>query len=457
MNHPKNHRTMKHTTLFAAMLLLGLQAGAQTIVATSFENWTGNLPDGWVGSKTSLETDSIEQVTTGVQFGNSAVRLINEENSHKRFTTQGLQVDSGETFTISFYARGGGEIRTGLFDGRATGFGYATYNSYNTVTAAWTQYSQQVTAEYDTTGAEFILSVRNTVAGSGHVEVDSVRIYIAAPMPTPDASIYDIQFTTNPNGDSPLVGQMVNTGGIVTATHGSGYWLQNGNGAWRGIYVFDNANTPALGDSVTLTASVEEYFNMTQLTSVTNFTNVSSGNTVLVAGISTADANLEDWEGQLVQVSMATCVNDDVAGNFGQWQVDDGSGFIWVDDLIFPFTPSLNTMYDVTGAMSYSFSERKIEPRDMNDISISSSVVERFGDAVQVYPNPATDVLYVSFVNGPERAEYTLTDLTGRAVLGGILTSDRQVIALDGLTTGNYVLTLRTPQRMLSGRIQVVR
>ncbi|MCB0781501.1 MAG: T9SS type A sorting domain-containing protein, partial [Flavobacteriales bacterium] len=95
--------------------------------------------------------------------------------------------------------------------------------------------------------------------------------------------------------------------------------------------------------------------------------------------------------------------------------------------------------------------------RDMNDISISSGVAERFGDVVNVYPNPTSDVLFVAFAQGPERAEYTLTDLTGRTVLGGILTSDRQAIALDGLTNGNYVLTLRTAQRLLSGRVQVVR
>ena len=46
MNHSQNHRTMKHITLLAATLLIGLSAGAQTLEATSFENWTGNLPDG---------------------------------------------------------------------------------------------------------------------------------------------------------------------------------------------------------------------------------------------------------------------------------------------------------------------------------------------------------------------------------------------------------------------------
>ncbi|MCB0809627.1 MAG: T9SS type A sorting domain-containing protein [Flavobacteriales bacterium] len=447
---------MKHITLLAATLLIGLSAGAQTLEATSFENWTGNLPDGWVGSKTSLETDSIEQVTAGVQFGTSAVRLINEETGHKRFSSQGLQVDSGETYTVQFYARGTGSIRTGLFDGRSASSGFSTYNPYITVTNTWTMYAQQLVCTHDSSGGEFILSVQLTEAPD-HVEVDSVRIYVGAGNPATEATIYEIQYTTNPGGDSPLLGEQVSTGGIVTATHGSGYWIQNGNGAWSGVYVFDNNNSPAVGDSITLTAIVEEYFNNTELSSVTVFSNVSSGNPVLVAGISTADANLEDWEGQLVQVTSATCVNDDVINNNGQWQVDDGSGFIWIDDLIYAFVPTLNTFYDVTGVTTYAFSQRKIEPRDMNDISISSSVAERFGDVVNVYPNPTSDVLFVAFAQGPERAEYTLTDLTGRTVLGGILTSDRQAIALDGLTNGNYVLTLRTAQRLLSGRVQVVR
>ena len=54
-------------------------------------------------------------------------------------------------------------------------------------------------------------------------------------VPFRDASIYDIQFTTLPNGDSPLNGQTVNTGGIVTASYTGAYYIQNASGPWQGI------------------------------------------------------------------------------------------------------------------------------------------------------------------------------------------------------------------------------
>lgn len=447
---------MKYLPLLAAMTL-GLHLQAQTVEATSFENWTGGLPDGWAGSKTSLELDSIEQADVNIQYGQYAVRLVNAESGHKRFTTQSLTVDSGETYTISFYARGGGEIRTGLFDGRATGFGYASYNSYNTVTTTWVQYSQQVQALKDTTGAEFILSVRNTVAANGHMEVDSVRIFIGTVLPPTTVSIHDIQFTTNPNGDSPLVGQTVNTGGVVIAGNSSGYFLQNGGGAWNGIYVFDNVNAPAIGDSVTLTANVEEYFSMTQLNSVQNFAVVNSGNADVDVVISTGDANLEDYEGVLITVNAAQCTNADVGSNFGQWQVNDGSGMVFVDDLFYAYTPVLNSFYNVTGPMMYSFSERKIEPRDMNDVSVVSGIGEAITGTITVHPNPARDRFMVDLGTFGERATYSLMDMQGRMVSEGLLTGDRAYINVDDIESGRYLLLITANSGIRTGIVQVLK
>ena len=174
--------TMKWTLTLAALVFTAVQVNAQNIFASSFENWTGTTPDGWVGAKTSLEADSIIQADQSIQYGNYAVKLVNAESSHKRFTTQSLAVDSGLTYTIRFYVRGEGNIRTGLFDGRSSGSGYSGYNPYiNVNSQTWTMYSQQVTAIHDTTDGEFILSVQLTKAQNGHLDVDSVRIFVAAP------------------------------------------------------------------------------------------------------------------------------------------------------------------------------------------------------------------------------------------------------------------------------------
>ncbi|MCB9193063.1 MAG: T9SS type A sorting domain-containing protein [Flavobacteriales bacterium] len=420
------------------LLIAALQMDAQTIIATSFENWTGTAPDGWLGSKTTFVADSVQQADQNIQFGSYAVRLVNSTSSHKRFTNQGVPVTDGTTYNISFYARGGGEIRTGMYDGRSTGSGYATYNSYETInSSAWAQYTQQITCAHDTTGGEFILSVRNTVAAMGHLEVDSVRVFVGTVIPPTAATVHDIQYTTDPNGDSPYDGQVVMTTGTVTAVAPQGYFIQDGNGPWNGLYVYDTGNVPAIGDNVEVTGTVSEYFNMTELGQVSSYNVVSNGNTVTTTSISTADANTEQYESQLVTVSQATC-NDPNSGN-GQWIVNDGSGDVFVDDLIYAFTPSLNIMYNVTGPLNYSFSEWKIEPRDANDIEVASGIPTLATLGVQVGPNPTSGTLQVLGLQGS--VPYALTDAQGRVVLNGTLSGDA-ILDLSGLTNGVYQLAI---------------
>ena len=63
-------------------------------------------------------------------------------------------------------------------------------------------------------------------------------------------TIVDIQG----NGDvSPYDGQIVTTTGIVTAIAPQGYFIQDGFTLRSGIYVYEQDNSPAVGDEVTLT------------------------------------------------------------------------------------------------------------------------------------------------------------------------------------------------------------
>ena len=47
--------------------------------------------------------------------------------------------------------------------------------------------------------------------------------------------IYDIQHTTDPSGDSPYAGQVVTTGGVVTAVHYDGFVMNEGAGPWQSL------------------------------------------------------------------------------------------------------------------------------------------------------------------------------------------------------------------------------
>ena len=81
-----------------------------------------------------------------------------------------------------------------------------------------------------------------------------------------EITIYDIQYTTNPSGDSPLVGEIITVTGIVTYTELSGYVISEpSGGAWTGVYVYDRYHRPDKGDQLHIEALVDEYHNLTEI------------------------------------------------------------------------------------------------------------------------------------------------------------------------------------------------
>ncbi len=185
--------------------------------------------------------------------------------------------------------------------------------------------------------------------------------------PPADVKIYDIQYTTDISGDSPYDSTTVTTSGIVTAVRSDGrFYIQDSSSTWNGILVFDNNYTVNVGDNVTLTGYVVEYFNLTEIKDVTSLTVNSIGNTIpSPLAVTSINANNEQYEGVLV-----TCVNTEALSNvngFGEWTTNDGSGTLVVDDELtnpITFNPVLNSFYTLTGIITYNFSQYKLIPRD---------------------------------------------------------------------------------------------
>jgi lamin tail-like protein/Big-like domain-containing protein len=192
-----------------------------------------------------------------------------------------------------------------------------------------------------------------------------------------DVTIYEIQYTTDPSGDSPYAGQEVTTTGIVTGSNVSGYAnnfyisMPDG-GSWNGIYVYSSGIEPLLGDEVEVTLEVSEYFGLTELTGGTGSI-LSSGNTLpapVVISTSTLSSE-EEYEGVLVRVENASATS--TPDSFGQWYANDGSGDCQIDDSIFSY-PDLQMGMEfasITGLVDYSFDEYGLHPRDINDFETS--------------------------------------------------------------------------------------
>jgi hypothetical protein len=390
-------------------------AFGQTVFQSDLSTWSGGQPSDWFGTKTSTSGLTVTQTTGSANYGTDEAALINTGSGHKRFTTASTTVVAGETYNIEMWVSGVGELRTSLYD--LTNSAWEPYSPYTTITAGpQTMISHSITVPASCTSVEFILSLRNTDATG--ILLDSVYVGVGSvtPPPTGLTTIYDIQFSTNPNGNSPEENNIVTTKGVVTAyvsntaNYGAGsFFIQDGDGAWNGLYIYnqDTLLTPSVGDSVEVTGTVVE-LNLgsapqavTELNSISNINVFNSGPLPNTTTISTGDANSEKYEGVLIKVTNAeaTVVGPTSAGGlgFGQWEMNDGSGALRGDDDMYAYHTIANqgTHYDVTGIGHYSFDDYKILHRKPSDISLYTGVDELSGVNVSVYPNPVRNAIVV--------------------------------------------------------------
>ena len=449
---------MKHITLFALAIALVLHAPAQVIFQSGFESWTGNIPDDWFGMRTSIAASAVSQATANVHGGTYAVHLENTltgTSDHKRFSTQDLTVTNGQGYTVTFWVRGQGDVRLGLYDGR-TGNGYAPYTPYTTISDdnTWQQVSLQVAAAMDATDAQFILSVKSTVAPE-HLVLDDVTIEASTIDPPTAATIQEIQETTDPGGVSPLNGTTVVTEGVISAIvpgASPGFFMQDGTGPWTGLYVFTATTGLNIGDRVGVTGIVTEFNGQTQLATVTNVQAISTGQTLTPTAITTAEGNTEPYESVLVIVQNASCT---ASGPFGQYTVNDGSGNVLVDDVTYAHPFMVGSDYNITGALQYAFSEWRILPRSAADVTLVTGIEENVFGGVSLFPNPASDAIILTVGSTEPSTELMLHDALGRVVFNSTLRSDRTSFPVNDLANGTYVLTLRKGSAVWSDRIVV--
>ena len=228
------------------------------------------------------------------------------------------------------------------------------------------------------------------------------------------------------------------------------FFIQDGTGAWNGIYVYENETPVNIGDEVIVVGIVDEFYELTELTSITSVTVVSSGNPLPAAvEVSTGDVSNEEYEGILVKVSNSKCTNDDAG--FGQFELNDGTGARLIDDEMFSYAAVTGNYYDVTGVNFLSFGDVKIFPRSIADIvvtgyaSVSENEIE-----LSIYPNPAKEFVTINTANNSTVAIYTIT---GELVYAG--NSIAKTIDVSALTTGIYSVVVTTENNTSSTRLIV--
>ena len=318
----------------------------------------------------------------------------------------------------------------------------ATWDVDNTTWGSWTPSGDVDLTNYISSTTYIAYEYLGSANSGSTWEIDNIKITEgSAPPPPPpgidSVSIYDIQFNNNTNGASNYEGSQVYTGGIVTAVRDdSSFYLTSGSGAWSGIYVYSNDYLLSEGDSVVLDAEVDEYYELTELKNVTNLQVISSGNFFSPSYCNTAAADSEEFEGCFVEVSNAICNNDNAG--FGEWIVNDGSGDLIIDDLLFAFTPILNQIYSVRGVVTFSYGAFKLLPRNGSDVAGFISVNETTENSFYMYPNPLNQSnLNITLQNN---SDIRLFNLSGQLIKTYHLKSGNNILNLDFLENGLYII-----------------
>jgi len=250
-------------------------------------------------------------------------------------------------------------------------------------------------------------------------------------------TINDIQYTPYLNGRTPFLGATVTVKGIVTAdtNHlrvspisggGASVWyMQNGNQPWNGIWfvpaVSDSLTFLRNGDSVTVTGSVAEEFDVTRLQGVTPVIVHTSGNPEPLPVLSTTGAfaanlgngtpSAEQYEGMLVRFNnVRVSARYPEFNDRREFEINDGTGAVRVlrdgthnisnDTLDIPFGYTVlnenDTIRHVVGIIYYSFNKYKFVPRTnadfgaiITDVDIDHDpVVPQTFSLAQNFPNP---------------------------------------------------------------------
>ncbi|MCC7050594.1 MAG: T9SS type A sorting domain-containing protein [Bacteroidia bacterium] len=449
-------------TLLSASII----SQAQTVkVSSNFSNWTGAVPTGWKGSKTNLPNDSVSKITTGVVYGTAAVQLKNAATAHKRFTTQPTNVTQGKAYKATFWVQGNGDVRFGVFDNDLSNgdFGY-TYAPYITLNSAvWTMYTQQVVADTTWGTAEFLFSIRNTSPSGSGVIIDSVAI-VEDVFTAPSLSVYTIQYTTSANGASDYSGQVVNTGGIVTAFRDfgkgvdKGYYIQSGSGAWSGVWVADSVNTVAKGDSIEITGKVNENFSRTQIEALSAFTLKGQTTAPAATIIPLASAKTEPYEGVLIKVLDVKATNN--PDTYGNYVVTDNAGSVTVNvsNQMSAYTAdsiSANKKYNITGVINYAYAAFSINPRTKYDVEVLTGFKEKIALNTRIYPNPAKEVITLQFNKTMRLANVQLLNVLGETVYATNFTGDILKLDVSKFNQGLYFVNVKTDSESFTARVVI--
>ena len=190
------------------------------------------------------------------------------------------------------------------------------------------------------------------------------------------ATITEIQDGTLSEGDGASI-----SGVIVTGYDSSGFTAQDPNAAevpYSGVYVYTGSDPGvAIGDEVTASGSVDEYYDLTEL--IASSWSITGSGSISPTTVSISDAASEAYEGVLITVTAEVTdaaydcsVDGSSCSDADLWELGGSAGVLAYDRLYSDsdWTSNIGSEGDdatVTGVMGYRYDRRRLQPRTSSD------------------------------------------------------------------------------------------
>ena len=377
-----------------------------------------------------------------------------------------------------------------------------------TFTASDTTYKAQIPQQVENTFVRYFIRAADSLGNStilassafGGATSDTSKGFFFYTVLNRALTIRDVQQTPYLNGRSAYIGAVVSVKGIVTADtahfrpspiSGGGastWYVQDGSQPWSGMWftptVSDSLYYLRNGDSVTVTGTVSETFDVTQLADasvVRHLTGrpqpapVVSTTGTFGTGVGNGTPSAEQYEGMLVRFNNVRFSERYPEFNDRrEFEISDGSGAVRVlrdgrhtfsNDTLdagFGFTvlPDNAMISHIVGIMYYSFNKYKFVPRINSDFgTITTSVPIEHDPTIpssfslaQNYPNPFNPSTVIEY-NLPKEARvalrvYNILGQEVRTLVNDTQSPGRYKVRFDAsaIASGVYFYSLRADE-----------
>jgi hypothetical protein len=240
---------------------------------------------------------------------------------------------------------------------------------------------------------------------------------------------------------SMYIDKVVEISGTVSAVATGGFFVQDANAAWSGIWVASDSIVE-VGDGVTVQGTVDEVGGVTTITDAT-VTMGTATLTVEAVPVLPEDITMEKWESVLIVLEgvRANAV-DTVSGQWTAYTVDS----VTINDWIYASVPVADDYYNVTGIVHVMGTVVYIEPRMEEDVvNISATPINpEVGNTIEfkVYPNPFDDRIIIG--NNDKLTRIVVSNIAGQRVMD--IEYPGHEIRTANLVSGVYLISLFTEE-----------